>query len=211
LISTEGKVIGKYRKNHIPPIEAPFLSPGDFDQPIFDTEFGKIGILICYERHFPLNWMMLSLGGAEIVFNPSSEDTICLDESNNSGNDCNEALSKRLNKFSFLRRIYEILQLFFRMWLIEGRNAAVANGFFTVSINRVGIESFPNGQKINYFGSTYIASPDGHFTEPLNCFRDGLLLAEIDLNACARVKQEFSFHQNQHLEKYSKKINEFLV
>lgn len=72
-MSTTGDLIGKYRKIHIPPIERPYLRPGEFNHPVFDTEFGKIGIINCYERHFPLCWMMHGLEQADIVFNPSSE------------------------------------------------------------------------------------------------------------------------------------------
>jgi beta-ureidopropionase len=80
LISSKGEVIGKYRKHHIPPIEKPFISSGDYESPVFETEFGKIGILICYERHFPMKWSILAQKGAEIIFNPSSEDDNSLSE-----------------------------------------------------------------------------------------------------------------------------------
>lgn len=175
LISTTGEVIGKYRKSHIPPIESTTLKSGGFDFPVFETEFGKIGILICYERHFPLNWMMLGLNGAEIVFNPSAEDE---------------------NSFSE------------RLWLVESRNAAAANGFFTVAVNRSGNENFKSEKSFKYFGSNYVASPDGFMTEclPRNC--DGLLVAEIDLNTCKRVRNELSFHQNQHLGVYAENLAE---
>lgn len=174
LISSSGEVIGKYRKNHIPPIEADFLHSGDFKHPVFETEFGKIGILICYERHFPLNWMMLGLNGAEIVFNPSSEE---------------------INSFSE------------KVWFVEGTSAAAANGFFTVSVNRVGTETFSDGNSHTYFGSNYFASPDGLKSPSLPKDSDGILIAEIDLNCCQRVRQELSFHKNQHLSIYADKLN----
>ena len=74
VVSNRGEIIGKCRKHHIPPIEAPYLTAGDFDCPVIETDYGKIGILICYERHFPLRWLLLASKGAEIIFNPSSED-----------------------------------------------------------------------------------------------------------------------------------------
>ncbi|XP_070495168.1 beta-ureidopropionase-like [Chironomus tepperi] len=80
VVSNRGELIGKCRKYHIPPIEAPYITPGDFDPPVFETDFGKIGILICYERHFPLRWLLLASKGAEIIFNPSSEDESGLSE-----------------------------------------------------------------------------------------------------------------------------------
>lgn len=175
VISTAGEIVGKYRKSHIPPIEANHLERGDFDHPVFDTEFGKIGILICYERHFPLNWMMLALKGAEIVFNPSTEE-----------------------KDSFSDRL----------WLVEERNAAAANGIFTVSVNRVGTESFLNGNSFSYFGSSYVASPDGFVTRSLQRNRDGLLVAEINMSLCQEVRETLSLHKNRHLDVYAKKLKE---
>ncbi|KAG5674328.1 hypothetical protein PVAND_004304 [Polypedilum vanderplanki] len=80
LISSNGKIIGKYRKHHMPPIEKSHLSSGSYESSVFDTEYGKIGILICYERHYPFKSKILGLKGAEIIFNPSSEDVNSLSE-----------------------------------------------------------------------------------------------------------------------------------
>lgn len=76
VISSSGEYLGKQRKNHIPRAseynESKFYIAGNLGHPVFDTEFGKIGIDICYGRHHPQNWMMFGLNGAEIVFNPSA-------------------------------------------------------------------------------------------------------------------------------------------
>lgn len=76
VISNSGKYLGKHRKNHIPRVgdfnESTYYYEGNTGHPVFDTEFGKIAINICYGRHHPQNWMMFALNGAEIVFNPSA-------------------------------------------------------------------------------------------------------------------------------------------
>lgn len=72
--------------------------------PVFETQFGRIAVNICYGRHHPQNWMMYGINGAEIVFNPSA--TV-------------GGLSEPL-------------------WFIEARNAAIANSYYAVAINRVG-------------------------------------------------------------------------
>ena len=76
LIDADGKYIGKYRKNHIPHTsgfwEKYFFKPGNLGYPVFDTAYGKIGVYICYDRHFPEGARILGLNGAEIVFNPSA-------------------------------------------------------------------------------------------------------------------------------------------
>jgi beta-ureidopropionase len=76
VISNTGSVIGKHRKNHIPRVgdfnESTYYYEGNTGHPVFETQFGKIAINICYGRHHPQNWMMFGLNGAEIVFNPSA-------------------------------------------------------------------------------------------------------------------------------------------
>lgn len=111
IIDADGRVIGKYRKNHIPHLpdfwEKFYFKPGNLGYPVFNTAYGKIGAYICYERHFPEGARILGLNGAEIVFSPSA--TIA-------------SLSKHL-------------------WELDQPALAVANGYFVATINRVGIEA----------------------------------------------------------------------
>jgi beta-ureidopropionase len=108
VISNTGKIIGKHRKNHIPRVgdfnESTYYFEGNTGHPVFETQFGKIAVNICYGRHHPQNWMMFGLNGAEIVFNPSAEIGGSLSD---------------------------------RMWFIEGRNAAVANSYFTMTVTEL--------------------------------------------------------------------------
>lgn len=184
VINDSGSVIGKHRKNHIPRVgdfnESTYYMEGNTGHPVFNTKYGKIAINICYGRHHPQNWMMFGLNGAEIVFNPSA--TV---------GDLSEPL-----------------------WGIEARNASIANSYFTCAINRVGSEEFPNeftsgdgkpGHKIfgNFYGSSYIASPDGSRTPGLSRVKDGLLIAELDLNLCRQVKDKWGFRMTQRLDLYA--------
>ena len=109
-----------------------------FHSRVFDLGFAKISVNICYGRHHPLNWQAFALNGAEIIFNPVA--TV-------------GALSEPL-------------------WAVEGRNAAIANSVFTAQVNRVGTELFPNaftsgdGREAHrdmgpFYGSSYVAAPDG--------------------------------------------------
>jgi len=77
VIDEHGEYLGKYRKHHIPHCNPGFwekfyFKPGDLGYPVFDTSAGKIGVYICYDRHFPEGARELGLNGAEIVFNPSA-------------------------------------------------------------------------------------------------------------------------------------------
>ncbi|CAI2344818.1 unnamed protein product [Caenorhabditis sp. 36 PRJEB53466] len=189
VISHTGRVIGRSRKNHIPRVgdfnESTYYMESTIGHPVFETKYGRIGINICYGRHHPQNWMMYALNGAEIIFNPSA--TV-------------GALSEPL-------------------WGIEARNAAIANHVFTVGINRVGTEVFPheftsgNGQPAHkdfghFYGSTYIAAPDGSRTPALSRVREGVLIAELDLNLCRQCKDAWGFRMTNRLEMYAQKLTE---
>lgn len=189
VISNTGAVLGKSRKNHIPRVgdfnESTYYMEGNTGHKVFQTQFGKIAINICYGRHHPQNWMMYGVNGAEIVFNPSA--TV-------------GALSEP-------------------MWPIEARNAAIANSYFTCAINRVGTEVFPNefssgdGKPAHkdfghFYGSSYVAGPDGSRTPGLSRTRDGLLVAEMDLNLCRQVKDRWAFRMTQRLDMYARELAE---
>lgn len=77
VIDADGSVLGKYRKTHIPQVgpifwEKYFFKPGNLGYPVFDTRVGKVGVFICYDRHFPEPARLLGLHGAQITFNPSA-------------------------------------------------------------------------------------------------------------------------------------------
>jgi N-carbamoylputrescine amidase len=76
VIDADGTYLGKFRKQHIPQVkgfwEKFYFRPGNGGYPVFDTAVGKVGVYICYDRHFPEGWRALGLNGAEIVFNPSA-------------------------------------------------------------------------------------------------------------------------------------------
>lgn len=189
VLSNSGNYMGKSRKNHIPRVgdfnESTYYMEGDTGHRVFQTAFGRVAINICYGRHHPLNWLTYGLNGAEIVFNPSA--TV-------------GGLSEP-------------------MWSIEARNAAIANSYYTVAINRVGTEHFPNeftsgdGKPAHksfghFYGSSYIAAPDGSRTPGLSRIKDGLIFSEIDLNLSRQVKDKWGFRMTQRLDMYANSLAE---
>ena len=76
VVDADGRYLGKYRKTHIPQVkgfwEKFYFRPGNLGYPVFDTAVGRIGVYICYDRHFPEGWRALGLAGAKVVFNPSA-------------------------------------------------------------------------------------------------------------------------------------------
>ncbi|KAJ8957975.1 hypothetical protein NQ318_001976, partial [Aromia moschata] len=175
VIDNHGKYLGKYRRNHIPKVENSnepmYYSEGNNGHPVFETEFGRIAVTMCYERHHPLNWLGFALNGAEIVFNPSA-----------SAGESNETI-----------------------WPIEARSAACANGYFVCALNRVGTEIYEHdftkddGTVVahkdsgHFFGSSYVAAPDGSRSEGLSRTKNGLLIAELDLNLCRQMRDHLGF------------------
>ncbi|XP_044300148.1 beta-ureidopropionase isoform X2 [Varanus komodoensis] len=187
VISNSGTVLGKSRKNHIPRIgdfnESTYYMEGDRGHPVFQTQFGKIAVNICFGRHHPLNWLMYSLNGAEIIFNPSAT----------------------------------VGKLSESMWPIEARNAAIANHCFTCAINRVGTEvyahPFTSGDGGDahhdlghFYGSSYVAAPDGSRTPGLTRTQDGLLVTEMDLNLCRQVSDKWNFKMTGRYKMYAEEL-----
>ena len=77
MIDADGKYLGKYRKTHIPDVNPGFFEkfyfrPGNLGYPVFQTQYAKVGLYICYDRHFPEGARLLGMNGAEVVFNPSA-------------------------------------------------------------------------------------------------------------------------------------------
>jgi len=77
VIDADGSFLGKYRKTHIPQVdpgfyEKFFFKPGDLGYPVFETAYCKLGVYICYDRHFPEGWRALAMNGAEYIVNPSA-------------------------------------------------------------------------------------------------------------------------------------------
>lgn len=100
-------------------------------------------------------------------------------------------------------------------WGIEARNAAIANSYFTCSLNRVGTEDFvtkSNHKHItrSYYGSSYVTAPNGCRTPGLSRDKDGLLIVKMDLNLCRQVKDHWGFNMTSRLDMYSNEIRETL-
>ncbi|CAG9861438.1 unnamed protein product [Phyllotreta striolata] len=184
VIDNHGIVLGKQRRNHVPVVEnsnePTYYCEGDIGHPVFETEFGRIGVNICYERHYPLCWLALALNGAEIVVNPCG------------------ALGPEA----------EVL------WNIEARNAAIANGYYVCAVNRVGMEIYEHeyedemGNIVHhrdsgaFFGSSYVAAPNGSRSPGLSRTKTGVLIAEFDLNLCRQEKDKRGLGLTHRLSLY---------
>ncbi|HBP18992.1 MAG TPA: acyltransferase [Planctomycetes bacterium] len=189
VIGSDGKVIGSHRKNHIPRVgdfnESTYYMEGDSGWPVFQTEFGKVAINICYGRHHPLNWLMFGVNGAEIVFNPSA--TV-------------GALSEPL--WPIEARCAAIANHYF----VAGINRIGTERFpnqFTSGDGKPAKNHFGH-----FYGSSYLTAPNGARTPGLSRIRDGLLVSEIDLNQCRQVRDTWGFAMTARIAEYAKALTD---
>jgi beta-ureidopropionase len=172
VIDEKGEYLGKYRKHHIPHCHPGFwekfyFKPGNLGYPVFDTRFGKIGVYICYDRHFPEGARELGLNGAEIVFNPSA--TVA-------------GLSEYL-------------------WRLEQPAHAVANQYFVGAINRVGTEKPWNIGE--FYGQSYFCDPRGQIMKIASRDKDEVVVADLDLDMIAQVRNVWQFYRDRRPESYT--------
>ncbi|HTC31617.1 MAG TPA: nitrilase-related carbon-nitrogen hydrolase [Candidatus Acidoferrum sp.] len=176
VIDADGTYLGKYRKHHIPQVQAGppgcgfwekyYFRPGNLGYPVFDTAFAKVGVYICYDRHFPEGARALGLGGAEIVFNPSA--TVA-------------GLSEYL-------------------WKLEQPAHAVANGYYVGAINRVGIEAPWNMGE--FYGQSYLVNPRGEFVATGSRDKDEVVIGVMDREVIRTVRNTWQFFRDRRPDSY---------
>lgn len=181
VIDENGNYVGKHRKNHLP-------SVGSFSETSYYLP-GNLGHPVFETKH------------AKIGIN------ICYGR-HHAFNWLMFGLNGAEIVFNPSATISEFGESF---WGTEARNAAVANNYFTCSINRVGTEEFTTADKNisrSYYGSSYVTAPNGCRTPGLSRNRDGLLIVEVDLNLCRQVKDHWGFNMTSRLDLYSKELND---
>jgi beta-ureidopropionase len=188
VIGNRGNIIGSHRKNHIPRVgdfnESTYYMEGEDGHPVFETEFGRVAINICYGRHHPLNWLMFGINGAEIVFNPSA--TV-------------GALSEPL--WPIEARCASIANNYFTANINRIGTERFPNPFTSGDGKE---QKYEFG---HFYGSSYVGAPNGSRTPGLSRTRDGLLVTEVDLNLCRQVKDKWGFQMTQRLEEYGELLS----
>lgn len=189
VIDNHGNYLGKSRKNHIPRVgdfnESTYYMESDIGHPVFETEFGRIAINICYGRHHPLNWLMFKINGAEIVFNPSA--TV-------------DSLSETL--WPIEARCAAIANCYFTCAINRVGSEEFPNEF-TSGDGKKAHKKFGH-----FYGSSYVTAPDGRRTPGLDRLSDGLLVVDMDLNLCRQASDNFGFQMTSRLAMYADKLTE---
>ncbi|XP_011501490.1 PREDICTED: beta-ureidopropionase-like [Ceratosolen solmsi marchali] len=189
VIDANGSVLGKQRKNHIPRNgdfnESTYYMEGNLGHPVFKTKFAKIGVVTCYGRHHPLNWLMYGINGAEIVFNPSAITSESFE-----------------TLWQIEARCAAISNSYYTCAINRVGTEVYPQPFTS------GDAKPPHKDLGEFFGSSYVTAPDGTRTPGLGRCSDGILIAEIDLNLCRQIRDLWNFPMTRRLDLYAHKLTE---
>ena len=192
VFDADGSYLGKYRKMHIPDdphyYEKFYFTPGDLGYKVFDTKFGRIGVLICWDQWFPEAARLLGLQGVEIIFIPTA-----IGYSRAAEGDTYDSA-----------------------WKTVQQGHAVANACFLAAVNRVGFELDPSNQSgqssgagpkgeqgINFWGQSFVADTDGVIIKEASKDQEEILICPIDLAEVEETKSLSSFpYRDRRVDSY---------
>jgi len=179
VINEKGKILGKYRKMHIPDdpqfYEKFYFTPGDLGFKSFKTSRGNLGTLICWDQWFPEAARLTALKGAEIIFYPTAIGW-------------HPKEKKKFGKSQL------------DSWLSIQRSHAIANGVYVAAINRVGTEKQGN-KKIEFWGNSVIFDPSGNIVKKAN-LNENILICEIDFKKVETSRQHWPFFRDRRIDYY---------
>ena len=168
-IGPDGKILGKYRKVHIPSqppdsyAEDFYFESGDLGFPVFETPLAKVSALICYDQWFPEAARISAAKGAEIIFYPTAI-----------------GWDHRISK--------EICQAEHEAWQTIQRSHSIANNIFVAAINRTGEEGL-----IDFWGTSFVSDPYGRVLAKASTDKSENLIVKFDLDDINRMRKEWPF------------------
>src|SRR5216110_755763 len=181
VIDTDGKLLGKYRKMHIPddPLyhEKFYFAPGDLGFQAWQTTHGKIGVCVCWDQWYPEAARLTALGGAEIIFYPTA---------------IGWHPSEKKNFGTAQHSAWETIQ----------RSHAIANGCYVAVPNRVGHEAPDGGAGIEFWGQSFVADPAGQIVGKASVSAEEILLVEADLDALDTQRTHWPFFRDRRIDAY---------
>ena len=182
IIDADGTEAGLYRKMHIPDdphfYEKFYFTPGDIGFKTFPTQKGKIGTLICWDQWYPEAARLTALQGAEVLFYPTAIGWHPLEKDE-----------------------YGVNQ--HGAWMNVMKGHAVANGVYVAAANRVGLEQYlPDTAGIQFWGSSFIAGPQGEILAQASHDQEEILMAEVDLALQENVRQNWPFFRDRRIDAY---------
>jgi len=181
IIDADGSLLGIYRKMHIPddPLyyEKFYFTPGDTGFRAWQTKYGKIGVLICWDQWYPEAARLTALQGAEILFYPTAIGWH----------------PKEKSKLGAMQH---------GAWETIQRSHAVANGCYVASVNRIGHEKPVKGEGIDFWGQSFVAGTSGQILAKAWADTEEVVLATVDLAQVDDTRTHWPFLRDRRIDAY---------
>ena len=188
VLDADGSLLGLYRKMHIPddPLyyEKFYFTPGDLGFPNFDTRYGRIGVLVCWDQWYPEGARLASLRGAQILFYPTAIGWHPAEKEQ-----CGAA------------------QL--DAWRTIQRSHAIANGIYVAAVNRVGYEGPPE-RGLEFWGTSFVSDPFGEVLAQASASKEETLVVECDPQRMEEVRRNWPFLRDRRIDAYSPLLERWL-
>ncbi len=181
IIDADGSLLGKYRKMHIPDdpffYEKFYFTPGDLGFRSWDTRYGRIGVLICWDQWYPEAARLTAMSGAEILFYPTAI-----------GWQPKEKAEYGVNQHG--------------AWELIQRSHAVANGCFVASVNRIGLEQPIGGDGLEFWGQSFVAGTSGQILAKAPVAEEATLIVPVDLQKVDVTRTHWPFLRDRRIDAY---------
>ncbi len=188
VLDADGALLGLYRKMHIPddPLyyEKFYFTPGDLGFPNFDTRYGRIGVLVCWDQWYPEGARLSTLRGANILFYPTA-----------------------IGWHPSEKAEFGAAQL--DAWRTIQRSHAIANGIFVAAANRVGFEGPPD-KGLEFWGSSFVSDPFGQLIAEASTDKEEILIAECDPRRMEEVRRNWPFLRDRRTDAYAPILERWL-
>ena len=190
IIDANGQVAGIYRKMHIPDdpafYEKFYFTPGDLGFKSFQTKYGNIGTLICWDQWYPEGARLTALKGASILFYPTA-----------------------IGWHPYEKADHGKAQ--FESWQTVQRGHAIANGVYVAAANRIGLEKHvKDSPGIEFWGQSFIADPQGVVIAQASADKEEILIAEVDLARIEYIRRNWPFLRDRRIDAYGDITKRFL-
>src|SRR5271169_519066 len=181
IIDADGAYLGKYRKMHIPddPLfyEKFYFTPGDLGFRVWNTRFGKIGVLICWDQWFPEAARLTAMAGAQILFYPTA---------------IGWHPSEKKEYGADQHGAWELIQ----------RSHAVANGCYVAVANRIGLERPIGGDGLEFWGQSFVAGTSGQLLSKASVNQEEILIVPVDLAKVDVTRTHWPFLRDRRIDAY---------
>ncbi|MGC4073875.1 MAG: carbon-nitrogen hydrolase [Nibricoccus sp.] len=191
IIDADGSMLGIYRKMHIPddPLfyEKFYFTPGDTGFRAWDTKYGKIGVLVCWDQWYPEGARLTAMQGAEILFYPTAI-----------GWHPKEKAEYGTNQHG--------------AWETIQRSHAVANGCYVASINRIGHETIKGvgGDGLEFWGQSFVAGTSGQILAKASVDKEEILLVPVELGKVDVTRTHWPFLRDRRIDAYGDLTKRFI-